>query len=704
MIHLAGTDFSHLTDDELIKGIKALDLPDYIRSKAYGIDVRETLAQMTEMTIQLGVNMGLSPDDALKWARKLQETVSQSEFDSWVATLLDGGPSIFMNTLSELQSTYPNGAAGVALVRETDPAKIYVWSGTAWEDFGNYQGVEVKDDSISFTKIKTNTVDLNILDNALLSAEKVELFEPSTVSSGFGISTSTGDLVASTQLKTTAYIPIAKGAIIDFKVFYDRNGFTYGSANAEKIAFYDSNLKFIKDYKFDVFENNGAPVSGYFRIAMDVNRESVSIKTNKSVKIDKKYIQNEDTLLRDYYMSEDLIELYNRSTNTKGKTFSGYTNKLVDFGAEVTNYIFIPRKSNVSIVINNKPLESATPLSTTKVAFYDSDLNHVATAPLKDVPVPNFTRNEDFYVRFALVNGDVLNSVKSDKIAKIDTKFLPVQNGSGSVQDDRGYDVFVFMGQSNMAGRGIQTTEHPEVAPDASDIAYEYRAITSPNTLTPLSEPFGVNENVIDGIDDGSAKTGSLVSSFAIKYNEVTGKKLIGISASKGGTSITQWQPNGTFLNDTINRINLFNDFANENNLKINKIYMVWCQGEGDGSMSEASYNAYLNNIIGDLKPVGVEKCLLVRIGQTDTLGKDVMIQNQTNIAKTNDDVVLVGNLFAKLSRSGYLKDSVHYVQAAYNIQGEQAGVNTAYYLQNQKEPTIYDTELNEVYQSHTGY
>ena len=150
---MAGTDFSHLTTDELIKGIKALDLPDYIRSKSYGIDVRETLAQMTEMTIQLGVNMGLSPDEALKWARKLQESVSQSEFDSWVATLLDGGPSIFMNTLNELKTAYPNGASGVALVRETDPAKIYVWTGSAWEDFGDYQGIEVADDSITYEKI-----------------------------------------------------------------------------------------------------------------------------------------------------------------------------------------------------------------------------------------------------------------------------------------------------------------------------------------------------------------------------------------------------------------------------------------------------------------------------------------------------------------------------------------------------------------------
>ena len=158
MIHLAGTDFSHLTSDELIKGIKALDLPDYIRSKAYGIDVRETLAQMTEMTIQLGVNMGLSPDDALKWARKLQETVSQSEFDSWVATLLDGGPSIFMNTLTELQTTYPNGASGVALVRETDPAKIYVWNGATWEDFGDYQGIEIKEGTVTSDKLADKSV------------------------------------------------------------------------------------------------------------------------------------------------------------------------------------------------------------------------------------------------------------------------------------------------------------------------------------------------------------------------------------------------------------------------------------------------------------------------------------------------------------------------------------------------------------------
>lgn len=134
-------DFTHLSEDEKINGINITNVPQYIREKAYLTDFSETLAQLAEMIIQLGVNLSLDPDEALEWARKLQQAVPQSEFDSWIATLLDGGPSIFVNTLSELQAKYPNGAAGVALVRETDPAKIYVWNGTAWEDFGDYQGL-----------------------------------------------------------------------------------------------------------------------------------------------------------------------------------------------------------------------------------------------------------------------------------------------------------------------------------------------------------------------------------------------------------------------------------------------------------------------------------------------------------------------------------------------------------------------------------
>ena len=76
---MSGTDFSHLTNDELIKGIKALDLPEYIRSKAYGVDVRETLAQMTEMLMQLAYNQGMNPQQAQEFVYRINNKINKGE-------------------------------------------------------------------------------------------------------------------------------------------------------------------------------------------------------------------------------------------------------------------------------------------------------------------------------------------------------------------------------------------------------------------------------------------------------------------------------------------------------------------------------------------------------------------------------------------------------------------------------------------------
>ena len=60
----------------------------------------------------------------------------------------------------------------------------------------------------------------------------------------------------------------------------------------------------------------------------------------------------------------------------------------------------------------------------------------------------------------------------------------------------RTVDLLFFMGQSNMAGRG-EAALAPVVAPG---MGYEYRAVTDPDTLHPLEEPFGVNENDPAGV------------------------------------------------------------------------------------------------------------------------------------------------------------------------------------------------------------
>ena len=99
-MYLAGTDFSHLTDEELLNGIKALNIPDYIRTKSYGVDVRETLAQMTEMLMQLAYNQGMSPQQAKEWVSQLNNKITKGR--------------VTMSDLSqEIKEAFTGGAVAV---------------------------------------------------------------------------------------------------------------------------------------------------------------------------------------------------------------------------------------------------------------------------------------------------------------------------------------------------------------------------------------------------------------------------------------------------------------------------------------------------------------------------------------------------------------------------------------------------------------
>lgn len=117
--------------------------------------MREAIAQSTEMAIQLGINMGLSPEDALSWARKLQDVdtrlvqntiklnnrATYEYVDMVISNIVSGAPKGTFLTLLDLQNTHPNGAEGVFLVldNDSDASHVYFWNGKDWEDAGIYQ-------------------------------------------------------------------------------------------------------------------------------------------------------------------------------------------------------------------------------------------------------------------------------------------------------------------------------------------------------------------------------------------------------------------------------------------------------------------------------------------------------------------------------------------------------------------------------------
>ncbi|MCD7862537.1 MAG: sialate O-acetylesterase [Lachnospiraceae bacterium] len=241
-------------------------------------------------------------------------------------------------------------------------------------------------------------------------------------------------------------------------------------------------------------------------------------------------------------------------------------------------------------------------------------------------------------------------------------------------------DLILFMGQSNMAGRGVTCERWPQSAPRAIEGAgYEYRAISAPDCLSPLEEPFGRAENDPDGIDDGKMKTGSLVTSFVNAYYQRTGTSVVGISASKGGSSILQWQPDTPFMRDVERRLDSARNYLEKAHISVRHTVLVWCQGETDGDhrMHGDEYILNFEQFWRHMQSLGVEQCFLIRIGHyngPEAISYQEIMDAQDQIPQRMDGVIMVSTEFAGMKERGLMKDAFHYYQAAYNEVGRAAG------------------------------
>ena len=301
--------------------------------------------------------------------------------------------------------------------------------------------------------------------------------------------------------------------------------------------------------------------------------------------------------------------------------------------------------------------------------------------------------------------------IKKSNNENIEITEIPEDLFTFSYAEDKVVDLFLFMGQSNMAGRGITSPAWSEPAPTIiTGAGYEFRAISDPTKLYPMQEPFGVNENKLGGINDGTTKTGSMVTAFAnAYYSNNGGVPIVGVSASKGGSKLSQWQPDSSegYLSDSIQRLKDAVYFLETNGYTIRHKYMLWCQGESDGdaSTSESDFKSMFENMLNAMINEGIEKLFMVRIGNCNISGSENRYKNyiryETEIAQTNPNVIMVSCDFAGMRERGIMKDDFHYYQAGYNECGTYAGINTALYVCTGKEPTMYDTEDGSLYYSH---
>ncbi len=70
-----------------------------------------------------------------------------------------------------------------------------------------------------------------------------------------------------------------------------------------------------------------------------------------------------------------------------------------------------------------------------------------------------------------------------------------------------------------------------------------------------------------------------MVSAFVNAYYAGTHIPVVGVSASKGGSVIREWQPGSPYLSDALDRLLAAEKWLEHNGFLVRHIYVLWCQG-----------------------------------------------------------------------------------------------------------------------------
>ncbi|MGN0183107.1 MAG: sialate O-acetylesterase, partial [Candidatus Ornithomonoglobus sp.] len=274
--------------------------------------------------------------------------------------------------------------------------------------------------------------------------------------------------------------------------------------------------------------------------------------------------------------------------------------------------------------------------------------------------------------------------------------------------ESRTVDLAIFMGQSNMAGRG----DYADAVKCAAGHGFEYHAITEPAVLSTVCEPFGkyenndaVNDNGGNGID---RRSGDMVSAFMESYYQTSGTPLVGVQCSRGGTESSWWN-NSARMTEAAARYNKAKKYLEDSGYTIGNQFMVWCQGcsDADNSRSMDDYKSNTKAIFETMKSnTGLTDMFIVRTGHCKTSGaaafdevkdpryKEVNLA-QKELADAEENITAVASLYTN-EYAALMRDQYHYYQEAYNSVGAIAGNNTAYTIYNKGAWTAYPEPSDE--------
>lgn len=244
--------------------------------------------------------------------------------------------------------------------------------------------------------------------------------------------------------------------------------------------------------------------------------------------------------------------------------------------------------------------------------------------------------------------------------------------------------LFLVAGQSNCVGMG----DAPLSVICDSCSAFEYKA--SKNSLMPLKDPVGENY-----LSFQQASTGSAWPSFAYNYHLLTNDTIIIVPAARGGSSCNRKAEiphDGTW--DTSGDILLFPNAVTKTKMAEQKTGLplsgiIWIQGERDANainskqLTEEEFKKSMKDLISRFRnELGVSvPFYIVQTGvyvHHPVKGFDVVRKVQQWLADNIQDVFLAYGDANKFPQRDWMKDEIHYKQAAYNEIGKKVAAFVA--------------------------
>ena len=186
------------------------------------------------------------------------------------------------------------------------------------------------------------------------------------------------------------------------------------------------------------------------------------------------------------------------------------------------------------------------------------------------------------YVRIRVTS--TWDKVQYIEVPEIDLFGSPADY-EGADETDK-YDVFLLIGQSNMAGRGKLISGDENIF-DENVFLLDDRGGAVPAT-NPLNQYSSIKKDIAQGINPGF--------SFSKKIAQETGRKVLLVVNARGGTTISQWQPGGSsgYYSEAVKRA--------KQALRYGKLKAIlWHQGEDDIN-STSGYLAKLKTMVDALR------------------------------------------------------------------------------------------------------